>query len=311
MVIFVNTKKILVVDDTTFMVAVIKKVLSSANYDVTSASSGEEALEILKKNRPDLILLDVVMTGMSGYDVCKALRNDFRYNLIPIIMLTGQAEEEDKLTGLELGADDYIVKPFNNRELLARVKNTLVRLERSRGANPLTGLRGNNDIETEIAFRLSQDVPFSVLYLDLNSFKPYNDIYGFANGDLALKMSADIICDAVEEFGSGNDFVGHIGGDDFVAISDSEHAIPISEEIIRRFDIEIQELYSQEDREKGYITAKDRSGNITQFGFIGMSIAVIFSDKHNLNSSIDLAEIAASLKKKAKSISNGKSAYAF
>ena len=304
-----NKRKILVVDDTNFMVMAITNVLKTADYEVITASSGEEAMEILETTRPDMILCDVVMTGMSGYDVCEALRNDFRFNLIPIIMLTGQNEEEDKLKGLELGADDYIIKPFNNRELLARVKNTLVRLERSRGANPLTGLRGNNDIENEIARRIDEKIPFAVLYMDLNSFKPYNDIYGYANGDVAIMLTADIITSAVKHYGTNTDFVGHIGGDDFVAVVTPENAIEISEHVINVFDEKILGLYNDEDKQRGYITAKDRAGNTMQFGFIGISVAIVFSDRHDITSAMYLAEVAAKLKKKAKSYN--KSAYAF
>jgi len=301
-------KKILVVDDTQFMVTVITNVLKSANFNVVTASSGEEALEMVRKEKPDLILLDVVMTGMSGFDVCRKLRDDQRYNLIPIIMLTGQTDDDDKLEGLELGADDYVVKPFGNRELLARVRNTLVRLERSRGVNPLTGLPGNNDIEAEIARRINENIPFAVLYLDLNSFKPYNDIYGFANGDIAIKMTADIMYESVEQCGSKEDFVGHIGGDDFVVIAAPETAIDTAKAIIERFDKEIVVLYNEDDLQRGYIVSKDRDGITREFGLIGISVAIVRSDKDQITSPMKLAEVAAVLKKKAKSY-GGKSAY--
>ena len=307
----ITTRKILVVDDTAFMLAVISKTLIEHNYTVVTASSGEQALEILKKEKPDLILLDGIMTGISGYVVLEQLRNDFRYNLTPIIMLTGQSDDEDKLKGLEMGADDYIVKPFNSRELVARVNNTLVRLERNRGANPLTGLRGNNDIEMEIAKRIELENPFSVLYLDLNSFKPYNDVYGFGNGDIAIKMTADVISETVVDIGSPDDFVGHIGGDDFVVLTTPELAETISEIIINKFDTNVLELYTPEDVEKGFITATDRMGNINQFALIGISVAIVYSDRHNITGTLQLAEVAAVLKKKAKSKANGKSAYAY
>lgn len=304
-------RKILIVDDTAFMLAVISAALKSVNYEVITASSGEEALEILKNTKPDLILLDGVMTGMSGYDVLSILRQDFRFNLTPIIMLTGQTEEEEKLLGLEMGADDYIVKPFNSRELLARVNNTLIRLERNRGANPLTGLRGNNDIEMELSRRLESNELFSVLYFDLNSFKPYNDIYGFGNGDIAIKMTADIISAAVVALGKSDTFIGHVGGDDFVVITQPANAVPMSKEIIETFDREVLSLYTQEDRERGFITAKDRYGKMTTFPILGISIAIVYSDQHSITSTLHLAEIAAELKKKAKNIENGKSAYVF
>lgn len=301
-------KKILVVDDTRLMVAMITNFLKSANYQVISAGSGEDALEMVKKEMPDLILLDVVLPNMSGYEVCSILRSNLRYSLIPIIMLTGQTDEEEKLKGLELGADDYVVKPFNPRELLARVKNTLFRLERSRESNPMTGLRGNNDIESEISDRINKNIPFAVMYLDLNSFKPYNDIYGFPKGDIAIKMTANIIYDSVEEFGAQTDFIGHIGGDDFVTVVDPAGAIPIAESIIKNFEERKISLYNETDLSAGYITASDRSGVIKKFDLIGISIAIIFSDKDKIDSTMKLSEVAASLKSKAKK--SGKSAYA-
>ena len=303
-----DQKKILIIDDSTLMVAMISKVLESANHKIIFANSGEEAMERLKKERPDLILLDVVMPEMSGYDVCKLLRDDLRYNLIPIIMLTGQAEEEEKLKGLEIGADDYIVKPFNPRELLARVNNTLVRMERNRHANPLTGLRGNNDIEQEVARRINENIPFSVLYMDLDSFKPYNDVYGFPKGDVAIKMTADIVIEAVSEKGVVTDFIGHVGGDDFIVICEPDNGIPICESVISRFDIERLDLYNEEDRKTGYISAKDREGNFKKFDLLGISIAIVSSEKDNIKSMIDLSSVAAINKKKAKALPG--SAYA-
>ena len=302
-------KKILIIDDTAFMVKLISGVLEQEKFQIMTAFSGEEALELMKKERPDLILLDVVMPNMSGYDVLKVLRDDLRYNLIPIIMLTGQSEEEEKLKGLELGADDYIVKPFNPRELQARVKNTLVRLERSRHANPLTGLRGNNDIEEEIVRRITEDIPYAVLYLDLDSFKPYNDVYGFSNGDIAIKMTAEIVIDATGELGSQEDFIGHVGGDDFVLITKPELAVSIAEKVIEKFDIQRLALYSEEDREKGYISAKDRFGVDMTFDLIGISIAIIFGDKDKIHNTLDLSAVAAINKKKAKAKKG--SAYAY
>lgn len=305
----VSKKQILVVDDTAFMVTVIRTALSDAGYDVVCANSGEEALELLKGPKPDLLLLDGVMTGMSGFDVLTVLRKDFRFNLMPIIMLTGQSDAEEKFKSLEMGADDYIVKPFNNRELLARVHNTLLRLERSRGANPLTGLRGNNDIEIELASRLRANDAFSVLYFDLNSFKPYNDVYGFANGDLAIKMTASVITEAISSIGAPQDFVGHIGGDDFVAITEPALAVPIAENIIREFDKRVLALYTPDDVAKGYITTEDRYGKTMQFGILGLSIAIVNAEAHSISSTLHLAEIAADLKGKAKNIADGRSAY--
>src|SRR5690606_2717229 len=147
-------KKILIIEDTEFMKKLISDVLKEAGYEVVTASSGEEGLQKVREEKPDLVLLDVVMPGMDGFEVCRILREDESNNLMPIIMLTAQENEDHKLEGLELGADDYIIKPFNSRELVSRVRNTLKRIDRNRLANPLTGLRGNIEIQAEINQRI-------------------------------------------------------------------------------------------------------------------------------------------------------------
>ena len=143
-------KKILIIDDTELMVQMIADILAGEGYDVVSANNGTDGIRMVMTHKPDLVLLDVIMPGLDGFEVCRLLRQDESNNLMPIIMLTAQGNEDDKLTGLELGADDYITKPFNPRELVSRVKNTLLRIERNRLANPLTGLPGNNEIQAEI-----------------------------------------------------------------------------------------------------------------------------------------------------------------
>lgn len=304
-----KARRIVAVDDSRFMQAVIENILKDDGYEVTTLSCGEDALEFLAHDRPDLLLLDGVMKGMSGYEVLTRLRSDSRYNLLPIIMITGQSEDENKFKSLEMGADDYIVKPFNSRELSARVKNTLTRLERSRGANPLTGLRGNNDIEMELTSRLEGKSDFCVMYFDLNSFKPYNDVYGFASGDLVIKLVSDVICNTVVESGGKNDFIGHIGGDDFVVITEPQYAEALAKKIIEEFDERVTEFYSDEDRQNGYIISKDRVGNKMNFDIIGLAIAIIDSRRNTYLSSSHLAESAAALKTAAKTVMDGKSAY--
>ncbi|MCX7921062.1 MAG: response regulator [Clostridia bacterium] len=296
-------KKILVIDDTELMVKLITDILETAGYNVITASDGFEGMQKVKEEKPDLVLLDVVMPGLDGFEVCKLLRNDDGNNLMPIIMLTAQDEEDDKLTGLELGADDYIIKPFNHRELLSRVRNTLKRIDRNRWANPLTGLQGNIEIQAELNQRIAKKELFSVLYADLDNFKAYNDVYGFASGDTAIKLTADIITDNVHQFGDSSDFVGHVGGDDFVVVTVPDRADAICEGIIGDFDRKILALYSSEDREKGFIHTANRQGEAMQYPIMSISIAVVSNEFRTIISHIQVAEIAAELKKKAKSLS--------
>ncbi|HHX75240.1 MAG TPA: response regulator, partial [Firmicutes bacterium] len=240
-------RKILIIDDTEFMTKLISNILTDAGYDVVVATDGYQGLQKVKSEKPDLVILDVVMPGINGFEVCRILREDDSNNLMPIIMLTAQENEDDKLTGLELGADDYITKPFNSRELVSRVRNTLKRIDRNRWANPLTGLRGNIEIQLEINQRIAKKQLFAVIYADIDNFKSYNDLYGYARGDRAIKMTADIVTDNVRSFGNADDFIGHIGGDDFLVVSTPGKAEAISRGIIYDFDTKTKELYAPED----------------------------------------------------------------
>lgn len=295
-------KKILVIDDTELTVTLIKEILTDAGYDVISAYNGEQGIQLVKEEKPDLVILDVIMPEMDGFEVCRILRDDESNNLMPILMLTCQSNEEDKLIGLELGVDDYIVKPFNHRELLGRVNNTLKRIDRNRWANPLTGLQGNIEIYAEINKRIAKNEKFAVLYLDLDNFKAYNDVYGFTNGDRAIKLTADIILSNVHIIKNPGDFIGHIGGDDFVVITVPEKVDELCKGIIEDFDKKIVELYSEEDIKNGYIEEVNRLGQATRFPIISISIAVVTNESRTLYSPIQIADIEAQVKGKAKMI---------
>ncbi len=295
-------KKILIIDDTQLMVKMIKDILEGAGYEVIFEYSGQSGIKRVAEEKPDLVLLDIVMPGMDGFETCRVLRGDDCNNLMPIIMLTAQDAEDDKLTGLELGADDYIIKPFNPRELISRVNNIFRRIDRNRQANPLTGLPGNIEIQLEINSRITRNEHFAVVYADIDNFKAYNDAYGFATADTAIKLTADIITDNVHCFGVVQDFIGHIGGDDFVIITVPECANDICAGIIRDFDLKILALYTEEDRKKGCIATANRQGKEILYPIMSISIAVVSNMHRSFTNHIQVSEVAAELKKKAKTI---------
>jgi diguanylate cyclase (GGDEF)-like protein len=221
---------------------------------------------------------------------------------MPIIMITSQDAQEDILVGLELGADDYVKKPFNERELLARVRNIFRRIDRNRNANPLTGLSGNLEIQREITSRITKGFSFAVIYVDLDNFKAYNDVYGFSNGDRIIILSADILRDQIALWGNTDDFVGHIGGDDFIVITSPDKAIQICEQIIEEFDEKVLNFYNEEDRNIGCITTKNRRGEIDTFPLMSISLAVITNERRELNSAVEIGDIAAEVKRKLKTM---------
>ncbi len=293
-------KKILVVDDSDFFLKAIDSTLSQDSYEVILASCGEDGLRLVREEKPDLVLLDVVMPDVNGFEVCRILRSSESNNLMPIIILTSKNDHEDMITGLDIGADDYIAKPFDKRELLSRVKNTLKRIDRNRNANPLTGLPGNYLIQRELDSRIEKNEPFAAIYVDIDNFKAYNDVYGFLNGDLAIKMTADILTDAAGS--SPYTFVGHIGGDDFFALVPPAEAEPVCRNIVENFDARIVTLYSVQDLDRGYVVTFNRQGVPETYPIMTVSLAVVTNEHRTFTTHLQVAEVAAELKKKAKTI---------
>ncbi len=294
-------KKILVVDDSHFFATLITNILTQDGYAVISTGCGETCFRLVREEKPDLVLLDIVMPDINGLEVCKTLRASESNNLMPIIMLTGNDAHEDMLCGLDAGADDYISKPFDKRELLFRVKNTLKRIDRNRNANPLTGLPGNIEIQRELNSRIEKNQPFAAIYIDIDNFKAYNDVYGFLNGDIAIKLTADILSDVTSVCVSKT-FTGHIGGDDFIVLTLPDYDDFICRNIIEQFDSRIRTLYTPPDLARGCIITSNRQGIRETFPVMTVSLAVITSETHAFTTHLQVAEIAAELKKKAKTI---------
>jgi diguanylate cyclase (GGDEF)-like protein len=295
---------VLVVDDDRNLRKIIATNLELAGFNVEAASDGPEALRKIEDVQPDLVLLDLMMPHMDGYEVARRIRHHQNPSIanLPIIILTAKGETEDKLRGFEAGADDYVTKPFGPQELVARVRAKIRRVEADSSLSPLTRLPGNLAIEMELRRRLDDREPFAVLYLDLDNFKAFNDVYGFTHGDETIQLVARIATEVVHRFGDPTDFVGHIGGDDFIIVTRSDVAEPISQEIIREFDREIRALYSPKDLRAGYIETRDRRGMLNRFPIMTLSIAIVSNDRGQLMSYAQVGEAAAELKRYAKSI---------
>jgi PleD family two-component response regulator len=293
--------KILVVDDDPNIRELIVETLSE-DFKPIEARDGKEAIQLCQQERPDLILLDVMMPDLDGLQVCTRLRNETLTSHIPIILLTAKGMLEDKIKGMENGADDYIIKPFDPLELEARINMHLRRSVRDGEASPLTGLPGNRAIEETIEARIQGDLKFAVLYVDLDDFKAYNDRYGFVKGSEVIKLTTEVILEAVDKYGNEEDFVGHIGGDDFIVVTEMERAPLITQEIIRFFDARIPAHYEAEDREKGFIISTNRMGKISKFPIMTISVAIVHNSYRIIDHPGKVAQIAAELKKYAKSM---------
>jgi diguanylate cyclase (GGDEF)-like protein len=296
--------RVLVVDDDRNLRKIIATNLELAGFTVEVAADGPEALEKIETLLPDIVLLDLMMPHMDGYEVARRIRvhqNPAIAN-VPIIILTAKSETDDKLRGFEAGADDYITKPFGPQELLARVRAKIRRVEVDSSLSPLTRLPGNLAIESELRRRLDGDEAFAVLYLDLDNFKAFNDVYGFTHGDEAIQRLARITVDIVRRRGAPTDFVGHIGGDDFIVVTQNDRAEEIAREIIAEFDDDIRGLYTAKDLRAGYIETRDRRGALNRFPIMTLSIAIVANDNRQLTNYAQVGEAAAELKRFAKSI---------
>ena len=291
---------ILVVDDDPDIARFVEVNLRSAGYDVSVASDGEEALEKAGTLRPDLVLLDVMMPRIDGFEVAQRLRRNPQTSNTSIIMLTAKALSTDKVLGLTAGADDYIIKPFDPIELLARVKGTLRRAKEMRNLSPLTGLPGNIRIQEEIERMVREDRPFSVLYSDLDNFKAYNDQKGFVRGDRLIQATARIIQDAVVEYAGSDGFVGHVGGDDFVAVVPPEIAEEVAKRIVERFDGEINDFYEKEDLERGYVEVEDRKGILQKLPLAGVSVGIATTQVRRFAHYGEAVAVATEMKQFAK-----------
>ena len=282
---------------------ITRDILEDAGYEIADAADGMTALEVAKGFKPDLLLLDIMMPRMDGFQTAERLRADPATSMTPIIFVSARGETADKVRAFRAGAEDYMVKPFDGEELVARVAKTLERQAHKLGASPTTQLPGADAIEAEIERRLAgapRDDAFC--YLDLDNLKAFNDYYGYAKADGVIRQIGDIIRDVVARQGSAGDFIGHIAGDDFVYITSAERVTTVSKTICATFDRLVPLYYNESDRERGYIETKDRYGVMRKFPIMTVSVAAVTHNQGNLSSFSDLAALAAQGKKQAKSL---------
>ncbi len=294
--------RVLVVDDEPPIRDILKFQLENAGFVVRCAEDGEEGLQMVQEDPPDLVLLDLMIPHMDGYEVCRRIKSDYGTRHIPVIILTARGELDEKLKGLQNGANDYVTKPFSMPELLMRVKNVLSWSQSQREANPLTGLPGNVSIERELTQRIESKKPFAFIYSDIDNFKSFNDYYGYAKGDDVIRTMAKILTGAVAKVGNRDDFVGHVGGDDFVLMTTPDKADAIARMVIDMFDKNAEKLFDPEDLERGYLKIRRRSGEIMRVKSLGVTMAVVTNEKEPITHIGRVADIASELKRYGKSM---------
>jgi diguanylate cyclase (GGDEF)-like protein len=292
--------RVLLADDQTELLLLMKEMMESSGFEVFTASDGEEAMRMVFETHPDIIVMDYNMPRKDGLAVAQDLKNNPLFAHIPIIICTAYSQKQTKLKGLSMGIDDYLIKPVDTDELIARIRMILKRNKLVLDTNPLSKLPGNPSIQARVEREIAKGGKFAVLYLDLNNFKAYNDIYGFEAGDRIIKATANLLVKLTIQNENSTDFIGHIGGDDFIVITEFARCEDLARRIVTAFDEIAPSFYTKADRERGHIIATDRQGNIKKFPFLSIAIGVVNNMTRQLLSFAQVGSIGSELKKGAK-----------
>ena len=292
---------ILIADDNEAIRVLIQQALMYLPCRMVTTSNGEGAVRAAETEKPDLILLDINMPGKDGLEVLKELRRNIHTQMIPVILLTGNNCLENKLAGFELGADDYLTKPFHTRELRVRVENLLRRTLSELSANPLTRLPGSPAIEEEVNRRIRQKEVFAFCYVDVDHFKAYNDIYGYARGDAVIQDLASLLTEGLNTLAHPGRFIGHIGGDDFVLVLPPAGLDELLVKFTVDFDQKVKTYYSEEHARQGCVAAQDRQGKESRFPLMSLSVAVVTNENRPMEHYAKVVDVAAEVKRYLKS----------
>ncbi len=284
--------RLLIVEDDVDISNMLKIYFGNLGYEVDWAPRGRDALDKTRAGMPHLLILDIMLPDIDGYEVCRTLRTNTRTSHIPVLFLTQKDERSDKLKGLELGADDYITKPFDIEELKLRVQNALARAERESLTDPLSGLPAGRLIEDQLR-RVIRQPDWAFLDVRINHFEAFKDVYGFIAANDVLRFTGMLLGEAVDKAGSAADFIGHAGGDNFVIITTADAAGRVLARIKEKFAAEIQTHYNFMDRQQGFMLAPQGEGEAVKTPFMTLAVGLVSPRTHQFSDIREITEIAA------------------
>jgi PleD family two-component response regulator len=285
--------RILVVEDDADISEMLRIYFSGQGYEVQTALRGGDALTITRRQLPNLIVLDIMLPDMNGYDVCRMLRTTTRTSHIPIIFLTQKGERSEKIHGLELGADDYIVKPFDIEELKLRVQNAIAAANRQTQIDSKSNLPTGRLIEDHLRALMRGTRDWAYFDLKVNHFDAFTDVYGFVAGDEVIRFTALIMGEIIDEAGTPDDYAGHPGRDNFVLVTHAAEPERLSSRLVERFNDEVMQHYSFIDRERGYIMVPDTVYGERQVPLMTLSLGTVSTRTNRFSDIREITEIAA------------------
>jgi diguanylate cyclase (GGDEF)-like protein len=282
-------KKLVIAEDDEDTSYLLSAALGDAGFLCLRARNGEEALNLARTETPDAMVLDVMMPKLDGIEVCRRIKGDVLLSRIPILILTSLAGVDDRVAGLEAGADDYLPKPFDIRELTARIRALIRQSRRERDRNPTTGLPAGEAIEERVDELLKAQQPFAVLYIDIENYRSYADVYGFRKANEAVAHFGNLILQRGRRASDPPPFVGHVGGDDFIVICEPGIGQQLSKDIAAAIRSSVDQFYSEEDRKRGHLFLPGETEEFKRVNFMNPSIALVPVEPGLFKSSEDLA----------------------
>lgn len=295
-----TSPSILVIEDDRRIAAMLQATLQLEGFATAVAHGGEEGVTEALRSVPELILLDIMLPDIDGFEVANRLRGHPKTAHIPVVVLSARHDTESKVRAFACQVDDYLTKPFSGDELLARIRVRLSKQDTQR--SPLTGLPAGQRIEKALTQQLRSGATWALLYFDLDHFKAFNDVYGFIQGNRLIELMAHIATEVLRDAGDAGDFLGHIGGDDFIIITSPSRITPICQALIAAWSRQSRVYYSADDLARGTLHAKDRQGRPTDFPLVSVSIGVATNLYQPITTIEQVSHIAAEVKAKAKAM---------
>jgi diguanylate cyclase (GGDEF)-like protein len=295
-------QEIYIIDNNNELIEKLKESFKRESNEFVFKSVKTSEIEIALKNIPALIIIDEDTADVNIVEFCRSVRSNEDNCITPIIVVSSNKDRNHTVEVLQTDVEYFIKKPIDDEYFYYTIKNIVDLLSKNRRVSPLTGLPGNVQIQAEMKKRLLNKETFAILYFDLDNFKAYNDVYGFANGDEIIKFTARTISKHIHQIEGSDNFIGHIGGDDFVAIIGKTDYDKVCQNIIAEFDKFAVDFYNEEDVERGYVEVANRRGIIEQFPLTTISIAVLEVDSKIYKSTLEIGEVAGQIKHQAKAI---------
>ena len=293
-------QEIYVIEEQAYIYNILREIFKNETYQIEKECTAN--LDQVLKSIPTLIVINEDDITTSVETLCSRIRQDEDNSITPIIVISSNCTETHCIEVLRSGAEYYLWKHTSKEYLYHTIQNLIHLLYINRRVSPLTGLPGNVQIQAEMKKRLLSNQEFAMLYLDLDNFKSYNDLYGFFKGDEIIKFTARTILHNVHAHSLKDSFVGHIGGDDFVAIVEGCDYEAICQDIILEFDREVKKYCNEEDVKRGYLEVENRRGVIEQFPLTTISIGVVVVDSGRFANTLEIGEVGAQVKHLSKSI---------